>query len=138
MGANPQHTLLAFREAEAWPGPSLILAYSHCIAHGFDLRFGMHQQDLATASGYWPLFRFNPAMRGAGEVPFRLDSPRPSIQMKDYAYNELRYRSLASSRPSEAAQLLETAQAAVLEKYAQYESLARRDGSRFQPDAVKA
>ena len=78
MGANPQHTLLAFREAEAYPGPSLILAYSHCIAHGFDLRYGMKQQDLATASGYWPLFRFNPAMRTAGESPFRLDSPRPT------------------------------------------------------------
>ena len=63
MGANPQQTLLAFREAEAYEGPSLILAYSHCIAHGFDLRYGMKQQDLATASGYWPLFRFNPAMR---------------------------------------------------------------------------
>ncbi|TAD87225.1 MAG: pyruvate:ferredoxin (flavodoxin) oxidoreductase [Alphaproteobacteria bacterium] len=135
IGANPQHTLLAFREAEAWPGPSLILAYSHCIAHGFDLRFGMRQQDLATASGYWPLFRFNPAMRSVGEAPFRLDSPRPHIPMQDYAYNELRYRSLASSRPAEAAELLATAQASVMEKYRQYETLARRDGSRFQPDA---
>jgi pyruvate-ferredoxin/flavodoxin oxidoreductase len=134
MGANPQHTLLAFREAEAWPGPSLILAYSHCIAHGYDLRFGMKQQDLATASGYWPLFRFNPAMRRAGEAPFRLDSPRPSIPLKDYAYNELRYRSLANTRPGEAAALLTQAQTAVLEKYAQYEALAARDGSRFNTD----
>jgi pyruvate-ferredoxin/flavodoxin oxidoreductase len=134
MGANPQQTLLAFREAEAWPGPSLILAYSHCIAHGFDLRFGMRQQDLATASGYWPLFRFNPAMRNAGEAPFRLDSPRPTIPLKDYAYNELRYRSLASSRPQEAAELLAHAQTAASEKYAQYEALANRDGSRFHPD----
>ena len=134
MGANPQQTLLAFREAEAWPGPSLILAYSHCIAHGFDLRFGMRQQDLATASGYWPLFRFNPAMRNAGEAPFRLDSPRPTIPLKDYAYNELRYRSLASSRPQEAAELLAHAQTAASEKYAQYEALASRDGSRFHPD----
>ena len=99
MGANPQHTLLAFREAEAYPGPSLILAYSHCIAHGFDLRYGMKQQDLATASGYWPLFRYNPAMRTVGESPFRLDSPRPTIPFKDYAYNELRYRALAQHRP---------------------------------------
>jgi pyruvate-ferredoxin/flavodoxin oxidoreductase len=134
MGANPQQTLLAFREAEAWSGPSLILAYSHCIAHGFDLRFGMRQQDLATASGYWPLFRFNPAMRGAGEAPFRLDSPRPTIPLKDYAYNELRYRSLASSRPQEAADLLALAQTAALEKYAQYEAMASLDGSRFHPD----
>jgi len=134
MGANPQQTLLAFREAEAWPGASLIIAYSHCIAHGFDLRYGMRQQDLATASGYWPLFRFNPAMRSAGEAPFRLDSPRPTIPLKDYAYNELRYRSLASIRPKEAAGLLEVAQAAALERYAQYEALAERDGSRFHPD----
>ena len=135
MGANPQQTLLAFREAEAWPGPSLILAYSHCIAHGFDLRYGMRQQDLATASGYWPLFRFNPAMRKAGETPFRLDSPRPTIPLKDYAYNELRYRSLASSRPAEAAELLAAAQSVALEKYAQYEALASREGDRFHPDA---
>jgi pyruvate-ferredoxin/flavodoxin oxidoreductase len=135
MGANPQQTLLAMREAEAWPGPSLILAYSHCIAHGFDLRYGMTQQDLATACGYWPLFRFNPAMRKAGEAPFRLDSPRPTIPLKDYAYKELRYRSLAASRPEEAAQLLTLAQTAVTEKYAQYEALARSDGSRFHPDA---
>ncbi|MDR3519188.1 MAG: pyruvate:ferredoxin (flavodoxin) oxidoreductase [Azospirillaceae bacterium] len=133
MGANPQQTLLAFREAEAWPGPSLILAYSHCIAHGFDLRHGMRQQDLATASGYWPLFRFNPAMRNADEAPFRLDSPRPTIPLKDYAYNELRYRSLASTRPREAADLLAAAQQATSEKYAQYEALASRDGSHFHP-----
>ncbi len=135
MGANPQQTLLAFREAEAWPGPSLILAYSHCIAHGFDLRFGMKQQDLATASGYWPLFRFNPAMATAGEAPFQLDSPRPTIPLKDYAYNELRYRSLASTRPKDAEDLLTMAQVAVREKYAQYEALSQRDGSRFHPDA---
>ena len=67
MGANPQHTLQAFREAEANPGPSLILAYSHCIAHGINMRQGMKQQDLATASGYGPLFRFNPEMRTVGE-----------------------------------------------------------------------
>ena len=136
MGANPQQTLLAFREAEAWPGASLILAYSHCIAHGFDLRHGMRQQDLATACGYWPLFRFNPAMRSAGEAPFRLDSPRPTIPLKDYAYNELRYRSLASIRPQEAASLLAAAQTVANEKYAQYEALASRDGSRFHPDAA--
>ncbi len=94
----------------------------------------MRQQDLATASGYWPLFRFNPAMRNAGEAPFRLDSPRPTIPLKDYAYNELRYRSLANSRPQDAAELLAHAQTAASEKYAQYEALANRDGSRFHPD----
>ena len=124
MGANPQQTLQAFREAEAYPGPSILLAYSHCIAHGFDIRFGMKQQDLATASGYWPLFRYNPAMRDVGETPFRLDSPRPTVLFKDYAYNELRYQSLARTRPEEAAQLLKQAQLDVDAKYRIYEEFA--------------
>jgi len=138
MGANPQHTLQAFREAEAYAGPSLILAYSHCIAHGIDMRLGMNQQDLATACGYWPLFRFNPILRSVGENPFVLDSPRPRIPLKAYAYNELRYSSLAHSRPEDAETLLACAQAAVTEKYRQYEELARRDGARFAPDVRKA
>ena len=138
MGANPQHTLQAFREAEAYSGPSLILAYSHCIAHGTDMRLGMRQQNLAAASGYWPLFRFNPMMRTVDENPFRLDSPRPRIPLKSYAYNELRYSSLANARPDEAEELLAMAQAAVTEKYRQYEELAGREGSRFHPDARQA
>ena len=133
MGANPQQTLLAFREAEAYPGTSLILAYSHCIAHGFDLRHGMRQQDLATASGYWPIFRFNPAMRTIGERPFRLDSPRPTLPFKDYAYNELRYRTLAETDPKTGAALLAQAQQVVTEKYRQYEELASRGGEHFHP-----
>jgi pyruvate-ferredoxin/flavodoxin oxidoreductase len=137
MGANPQHTLLAFREAEAYPGPSLILAYSHCIAHGFDLRGGMKQQDRAAASGHWPLFRFNPAMRSAGQRPFRLDSPRPTIPLKDYAYQELRYRTLAQTDPEIARALLAEAQQIVTEKYRQYEELASRGGETFQPDGTR-
>ena len=125
MGANPQQTLQAFREAEAYAGPSLILAYSHCIAHGFDLRNGMKQQDLAVASGYWPLFRYVPAMREIGESPFRLDSPRPTIALKDYAYNELRYYALSLTRPDEAAALLRHAQTDLEEKYHTYEEFAK-------------
>ena len=136
MGANPQHTLLAFREAEAYPGPSLIIAYSHCIAHGFDLRYGMRQQDLATASGYWPLFRFNPAMRSIGARPFRLDSPRPTLPFKAYAYNELRYRVLAHTDPAAAETLLAAAQQVVTEKYRQYEELASRGCECFHPAAM--
>jgi pyruvate-ferredoxin/flavodoxin oxidoreductase len=138
MGANPQHTLQAFREAEAYPGPSIILAYSHCIAHGIDMRQGMKQQELASASGYWPLFRFNPEMRSVGENPFRLDSPRPRIPLKSYAYNELRYRSLASTRPAEAEAVMADAQAAVTAKYRQYEELAGYDVTRFRPDTLRA
>lgn len=136
MGANPQHTLLAFREAEAYPGPSLILAYSHCIAHGYDMRQGMKQQDLAAASGYWPLFRFNPAMRSVGERPFRLDSPRPTIPFKNYAYNELRYRALEHTEPEVAKNLLSQAQQIVTEKYRQYEELASRGGETFHPETT--
>ncbi len=133
MGGNPQQTLLAFREAEAYAGPSLILAYSHCIAHGIDMQLGMRQQDLAVASGYWPLFRYNPAMRDIGEHPFQLDSPRPTIRFRDYAYNEIRYRALAQSRPVEAEALLAQAQQAVAEKYRLYEEMAGWGAGRFHP-----
>ena len=133
IGANPQQTLQAFREAEAYPGPSLILAYCHCIAHGIDMRYGMHQQRLAVASGYWPLFRYNPAMRAIDESPFRLDSPRPAVPLQDYAYNELRYRALAQNRPAEAAELLAQAQAAVNERYRLYENMASWPAGRFHP-----
>jgi len=133
MGANAQQTLLAFREAEAYPGPSLILAYCHCIAHGIDMQHGMQQQDLAVASGYWPLFRYNPVMRSVGENPFRLDSPRPIISFRDYAYNEIRYRALAQVRPEEAADLLAMAQGMVNEKYRTYEEMAGWSPARFPP-----
>jgi len=125
MGANPQQTLIALREAEAYPGPSLVLAYSTCIAHGIEMRRGLHQQQLAVASGYWPLFRFNPAMRSAGENPFRLDSPRPTISFTEFAYNEARYTALRRTHPKEAAALAAAAQAAILDKYRQYEAMSR-------------
>jgi pyruvate-ferredoxin/flavodoxin oxidoreductase len=124
MGANPQQTLQALREAEAYNGPSLILAYSHCIAHGFDLRYGMKQQQLAVASGYWPLFRYVPEMRKVAENPFRLDSPRPTVPLENYVYNELRYSALAATRPDEAAELLRRAQSDAQERYRTYERFA--------------
>src|SRR5271157_1320499 len=138
MGANPQQTLVAFREAEAYAGPSLILAYSHCIAHGIDMQFGMRQQDLAVATGYWPLFRYDPEMRKIGENPFRLDSPRPTRPFKDYAYNEIRYRSLTQTRPDDAKQLLAAAQAGIEEKYRLYEEMAGWEPMRFRvPEPVQ-
>src|SRR5579863_865864 len=136
MGANPQQTLQAFREAEAYEGPSLILAYSHCIEHGFDLRYGMKQQDLAVASGYWPLFRYVPAMRKIGESPFRLDSPRPTVPLKDYIYNEIRYSALTTARPAEAEHLLRQAQAGVLDKYRAYEEFASLRKGRTEADVA--
>ncbi len=135
MGGNPQQTLLALREAEAYNGPSLILAYSHCIAHGYNLQKGMQQQQLAVHSGYWPLMRYNPELRKAGVNPFMLDSQRPSIKFKDYAYNELRYRMLTRTNPAEAKRLLGLAQETVYQKWNVYEEMATRDSGHFQPVA---
>ncbi|MGL1194731.1 hypothetical protein ACSTLL_23335, partial [Vibrio parahaemolyticus] len=89
----------------------------HCIAHGIDMRKGMQQQDLAVACGYWPLLRYNPSLRSLGENPFRLDSPRPTLPFRSYAYNELRYRSLAMTRPQDAERLAAEAQQQVDDKY---------------------
>ena len=110
MGANPQQTLLAMREAEAYDGPSLILAYSHCIAHGIDMEKGLNQQKMAVASGYWPLIRFNPVLRKNNKNPFILDSIRPTIPFEEYAYNELRYRVLKQTQPQDAEHLMQLAQ----------------------------
>ncbi len=83
MGGNDTHTVKAFREAEAHDGPSLIIAYSHCIAHGYDMAFGLNQQKSAVLSGYWPLMRYNPALRAEGKNPFQLDSKAPSIPLNN-------------------------------------------------------
>ena len=135
MGANPQQTLLAMREAEAYEGPSLILAYSHCIAHGINMQKGLDQQKLAVTSGYWPLIRYNPELRKAGESPFVLDSPRPTIKLKDYAYNELRYRILTRTNPDEAERLMALAQELVDLRWKTYEDMAHMGASEFQPVA---
>ncbi len=133
MGANPQQTLLAFREAEAYNGPSLILAYSHCIAHGIDMKKGLNQQALAVRSGYWPLIRYNPALRQAGHRPFVLDSARPTIGMKEYAYNELRYSVLTRSNPEEAERLIKLAEELVQLRWSTYEEMAGYDAADFAP-----
>ena len=105
MGADPQQTLRAFREAEAYDGPSLIIAYSHCIAHGIDMRDGLDQQYRAVASGHWPLIRYDPVVRAAGGNPFLLDSPRPRMPLADYRQGELRFRALGNTDPAEAERL---------------------------------
>ena len=135
MGGNPQQTLLAMREAEDYPGPSIILAYSHCIAHGIDMTQGLHQQDMAVASGYWPLIRYNPALRQAGKKPFVLDSPKPTMKVADYAYTEQRYKLLQKTNPVEAARLMKLAQEAVDLRWATYEHMANQDPSEFVPVA---
>jgi pyruvate-ferredoxin/flavodoxin oxidoreductase len=137
MGADPQHTLVAFREAEAYDGPSLLIAYSHCIAHGIEMRSGLDQQYRAVASGYWPLIRFDPMARAAGGNPFLLDSPRPRIPLSDYTDRELRYRSLASSNPAEAERLHGLAEQAVAQRWEVYEEMATSRPQRFSADARK-
>jgi pyruvate-ferredoxin/flavodoxin oxidoreductase len=132
MGANPQQTLLAMREAEEYNGPSLILAYSHCIAHGYDLKDGLRQQQLAVASGYWPLIRYNPGLREAGMRPFVLDSTRPTIALEDYAYNENRYTVLKKSNPEDAARLMRMAQETVSRRWETYEHLAKQEAVEFE------
>jgi pyruvate-ferredoxin/flavodoxin oxidoreductase len=135
MGANPQQTLLAFREAEAYPGPSLVLAYSHCIAHGINMQKGLKQQDQAVASGYWPLVRYNPALRQTETNPFVLDSPRPTLKFRHYAENELRYKLLSRTNPREYEHLMGLAQEVVRQKWSIYEEMASRDQHRYHPDA---
>lgn len=133
MGANPQQTLLALREAEAYQGPSLILAYSHCIAHGINMEKGLDQQHLAVKSGYWPLIRYNPVLRLAGHNPFVLDSPAPTIPFREYAYNELRYKVLTQTRPKEAEKLMELAQEIVDLRWKTYQDMASYSAGAFQP-----
>ena len=135
MGADPQHTLLAFREAEAYDGPSLVIAYSHCIAHGFELRDGLDQQYRAVASGHWPLIRYNPVLRATGHAPFLLDSHRPRMPLADYRYRELRFRSLLNSDPDEAERLLALSQESVDQRWETYENMASRAPHEFPSDA---
>ena len=126
MGSDPQQTLGAFREAEAYDGPSLVIAYSHCIAHGIEMRNGLDQQYRAVASGYWPLIRYDPMARAAGGNPFLLDSPRPRIPLADYTNRELRYRTLANTDPAEAERLHGLAEQAVAQRWEVYEEMATR------------
>jgi pyruvate-ferredoxin/flavodoxin oxidoreductase len=124
MGAKDTQTVKAFLEAESYAGPSLIIAYSHCIAHGYNLVNGLDQQKLAVDCGYWPLYRFDPRRAEAGENPLQLDSKAPSIPFKDYALNETRYRMLMKANPDRAKMLLDEAQRCVDAKYSKYRQLA--------------
>ncbi len=129
MGANDLQTLKAFIEAEAYEGPSLIIAYSHCIAHGFNMAKGMENQKLAVDSGYWPIFRFNPENIDDHKNPLKLDSKAPKIKLEDYIYRETRYKMLTKSNPETAKQLLKLAQEEVIKKWKIYEQIADQDYS---------
>ncbi len=124
MGGNDAQTVKAFLEAEAYPGPSLIIAYSHCIAHGIDMTKGMNQQKLAVDCGYWPLYRYNPLLKAQGKNPLQLDSAAPKIAFKDYALNETRYRVLSQTDPHAADEFMRQAQTQVNEQWQKYAAMA--------------
>jgi pyruvate-ferredoxin/flavodoxin oxidoreductase len=124
MGGSDTQTIKAFLEAEAYEGPSLIIAYSQCIAHGYDLAHGMEQQKAAVLSGYWPLFRYNPDLVKEGKNPLHLDSKPPTLPLEKYIYNETRYTMLAQSKPDQARWLLQLAQEDVRARWKLYEHWA--------------
>ncbi len=124
MGYSDLQTLRAFQEADAYDGPSIIIAYSHCIAHGFDLRKGLEQQSLAVKSGVYPLYRYNPALLAEGKNPLMLDYKQPSIPVRDYAYNETRYRTLVQSNESRAEELMKLAQKDADDRWNRYSQMA--------------
>jgi len=128
MGQSDMQTVKAFLEAEAYDGPSIIIAYSHCIAHGYDLVHGLDQQKLAVQSGHWPLFRYNPMLAEGGKNPFVLDSKAPTVPLEKYIYNETRYTMLRQAHPDHAVALLKGAQAEVNERWRLYEYLAAMPG----------
>jgi pyruvate-ferredoxin/flavodoxin oxidoreductase len=138
LGGNDSHVVKAFQEAEAHNGPSIIIAYSSCIAHGYDLVHGLEQQKLAVQSGYWPLMRYNPILREEGKNPFQLDSKAPSIRLKEYAYREARYTMLARSNPELAAHLLKEAQDDVERQWRVYSARAAMPGRGETPHIAPA
>jgi pyruvate-ferredoxin/flavodoxin oxidoreductase len=126
MGAKDEHTLKAFLEAEAYEGPALIIAYSHCIAHGINMTTAMQNQKAAVNSGQWLLYRFNPDRAGHGENPLQLDSPPPRMKVSEYLNLENRFRMLAKSRPEEAQQYFERAQHDAESRWQLYQNMAAR------------
>jgi pyruvate-ferredoxin/flavodoxin oxidoreductase len=136
MGASDQQTLTAILEADAYEGPSLIIAYSHCINQGIDMRKGMEQQKLAVQSGYWPLYRYNPDLIAQGKNPLTIDSKDPSIPLSQYVYNETRYRMLVQSDEQRAEMLLKQAEQDVKSRWSYYKQMAAMhyDGNGHQPE----
>ena len=124
MGASDRQTLQAFIEAEAHEGPSLIIAYTHCIAHGINMRLGLKQQDLAVKSGVWPLYRYNPALAAQGENPLSIDSKEPTVPVEEYAYNETRYRMLLQSNEERAEVLMAKAKNDAASRWTLYQQMA--------------
>jgi len=124
MGYNDQQTLRAILEADAYDGPSLVIAYSHCIAHGIDMRKGLEQQRLAVASGIWPMYRYNPDLVDQGKNPLTIDSKDPTVSVEEYAYNETRYRMLLQSDEARAEMLMKSARQDVTKRWELYKQMA--------------
>jgi pyruvate-ferredoxin/flavodoxin oxidoreductase len=124
FGANPSQTVKAFVEADAYQGPSLVIAYSHCIAHGINMTLGFQNQKRAVDSGYWPLYRFNPELFDQGKNPLQLDSKAPKIAFNEFAYTENRFRTLKQSDPERAAMLMEQAEKEITRRFNIYKNLS--------------
>ena len=135
MGAKDEHTLKAFLEAEAYDGPSIIIAYSHCIAHGINMTTGMANQKMAVDSGQWLLYRYHPERAEAGENPLILDSRIPTKKIQDFMLMETRFKMLTKSKPDDAKELWKQAQQDVETRFKLYEYLSQR---KFGPEPVKA
>ncbi len=131
LGANPNQAIKAFMEAEQYDGPSIIIAYSHCIAHGTNMLKGMEQQKKAVASGFWILFRYNPDLAKEGKNPLQLDSKPPSLPVEEYVYNENRFRALTQMYPQRAAYFLKKMQQEIERRFKIYEYLSQMDYSSF-------
>lgn len=128
FGAKDAQTVRAFLEAEAYDGPSIIIAYSNCIAHGYDMKFGLEQQKAAVDSGHWPLYRYNPDLALAEKNPFQLDSRTPKLALEKYMYREGRYRILQQSNPVAAERLLKLAKADVAARWDVIDQLTHQNG----------
>jgi len=129
IGASDVQTLKAFLEADAYNGPSLLIAYCHCIQQGIDMRKGLDQQRLAVQSGVWPLYRYNPLLAEEGKNPLQLDSKEPTVPVEDYAYNETRYRMLMLSDEARAEALMTKARSDAINRWKLYQQMAEIDYS---------
>ena len=134
MGASDAQTLKAFNEADSYDGPSLIIAYSHCINHGIDMKMGLVQQKLAVNSGAWVLYRYDPRLMVEGKNPLQLDSKEPSIKVSEYAYNENRYRMLLRQDEERAEELMRKAETDSARRWSLYSQMAKLDYSSYKVD----
>jgi pyruvate-ferredoxin/flavodoxin oxidoreductase len=136
MGANNKQTLHAFLEAEAYDGPSIIIAYSQCIAHGYDLRYGMEHQRMAVESGLWPLFRYNPMLKEEGKNPFMVDYKEPKLPVKEYMYSETRFNMVQKMDPKLAEEYLQEADAFAKREWIRYQDLLNSQNLSIEKDQI--